>query len=426
VFQPTPVEGWSELLLALPEFILTHVRIDEHDELVAHVELPRAVQPCIRCGTIDRHPLHDWRSHTVRHLPVAGRATRVVWRKRLLACIEGCGTFVERTASIAPGAVWSRAAARAAVAMAEANVPIDTIRKSFGVGWNTVMRAVVAAADQLVAVRPTRVGIDETVMTTGRLTQRRRQFLTALVCLDTSLVVAVAQGRDRGSAARLLADHAPDARVVACDLFSGFKSAADTLEDAVVVADVFHLVRLGLQALDEVRRRRQQQIHGHRGHKSDPLFKLRRVLRVGQERLDENVVAKIFDRLRDADTDDEVAAAWVAVDLLRRMYQAPDRDTAHHRLVAFYEWAAEVEVHEVTRLARTIDTWQAEVLAFFDTRASNAPTESANVKIKSVRRAARGLRNCGNYRARILLHAGQPRRVPTTTRIRPYSFAATA
>jgi transposase len=87
--------------------------------------------------------------------------------------------------------------------------------------------------------------------------------------------------------------------------------------------------------------------------------------------------------------------------------------------VAFYEWAVTVDVAEVTRLARTIDTWQDEVLAFFDTRASNTPTESANVKIKSVRRVARGFLNTDNYRARILLHAGQPRKVPTTTRIRP-------
>jgi hypothetical protein len=66
------------------------------------------------------------------------------------------------------------------------------------------------------------------------------------------------------------------------------------------------------------------------------------------------------------------------------------------------------------------------VLAFFDTRASNAPTESANVKIKSIRRAARGFKNCGNYRARILLHAGQPRRVPATTRIRSYTLTTAA
>lgn len=40
------------------------------------------------------------------------------------------------------------------------------------------------------------------------------------------------------------------------------KSADDSLEDAAVFADVFHLVRLALQALDEIPRPRQQQIHG--------------------------------------------------------------------------------------------------------------------------------------------------------------------
>jgi hypothetical protein len=77
---------------------------------------------------------------------------------------------------------------------------IDTIRKEFGVGWKTVMRAVTAAAALVAPVRPSRVEIDETVMVTGRLTTRRRQFLTLLVCLDTTLVVAVAQERDQGSA----------------------------------------------------------------------------------------------------------------------------------------------------------------------------------------------------------------------------------
>ena len=413
-------------MLALPEFTLIDAVVTDHDELVATVELPRDDQACPRCGVVDTHPLHDYRTHTVRHLPVAGRATRLRWRKRLLDCLEDCGTFVERTASIAPGSVWSHAAARAAVAMSADNIPIEQIRKQFGVAWNTVMRAVLAAAEQVAVIRPRRVGIDETVMVTGRLTERRREFLTALVCLDTSLVVAVTQGRDRASAARLLADHAPEAEVVACDLFSGFKSAADTLEHAIVVADVFHLIRLALQALDEVRRRRQQQIHGHRGHKNDPLFRLRRVLRVAQERLDEDKLVRIFERLAAEDTEDEVAAAWVAVDLLRRVYQAPDCDSAHRRLVAFYEWAVAVEIEEITRLATTIDTWQDEVLAFFDTRASNGPTEGANVRIKSIRRAARGFKNTDNYRARILLHTGQPRRLPTTTRIRSYTLTAAA
>ncbi|MFN2326994.1 MAG: hypothetical protein ABR551_14100, partial [Gemmatimonadales bacterium] len=59
-------------------------------------------------------------------------------------------------------------------------------------------------------------------------------------------------------------------------------------------------------------------------------------------------------------------------------------------------------------------------------RSSHPLQITANVKIKSIRRAARGFRNCDNYAARIRLHAGQLRRLPTTTRIRPYSFAPAA
>ena len=81
---------------------------------------------------------------------------------------------------------------------------------------------------------------------------------------------------------------------------------------------------------------------------------------------------------------------------------------------------------ELTRLATTIDTWRDEVLAFFDTGAINAATESANVKIKDIRRAARGFRNPANYRARIMLHAGQPRSIPTTPRIRSYTLTTAA
>jgi transposase len=169
VSHPTPVQGWSELLLALPEFILTDAHVDDAGELIATVELPRAEQPCTRCGVLARHRVHDRRWHTVRHLPVAGRACRIWWRKRLLSCIEGCGTFTERTPSIAPGSVWSKAAIRAAVAMSRDNVAVDTIRRAFGVGWSTVMRAVRDAATRVAPCRPRRVGIDETVMTTGRL-----------------------------------------------------------------------------------------------------------------------------------------------------------------------------------------------------------------------------------------------------------------
>lgn len=58
------------------------------------------------------------------------------------------------------------------------------------------------------------------------------------------------------------------------DPLHGYKNAIDDqLEDAVAVLNAFHVVKLGTAAVDEVRRRVQQEIHGHRGRKTNPLYR---------------------------------------------------------------------------------------------------------------------------------------------------------
>nr|WP_308772850.1 transposase [Brachybacterium paraconglomeratum] len=46
----------------------------------------------------------------------------------------------------------------------------------------------------------------------------------------------------------------------------------DQLEDATCVLDAFHIVKLAGAAVDDVRRRIQQETLGHRGRKGDPLY----------------------------------------------------------------------------------------------------------------------------------------------------------
>lgn len=423
--EPTGCPVSSDVLLALPDFDLLSTTITADDcELVVTVELPRDVQPCPSCGSIERHVVHDRVTHRVRHLAVAGRGCTVVWSKRLLDCTGGCGTFTERATTIAPRAVWTNAARRAAVAAVAANEPIERVRLRFGVGWNTVMRACHDAARRVPLPDGVRVGIDETVMVAGRTRRRPRGFVTAVVDLDTCLVLDVAYGRDHAVASTLLAASAPNATVITCDLFTGFRTAA-AATGATVVADVFHVVRLAVAMLDQVRRRRQQDLHGHRGRKGDPLYDLRGLLRVATRRLDQATIDTIYDRLRTADPDDHVGCAWATVELVHDLYRASDRDDARARLDAIIDWAADVDVPEVTRLAGTLARWRGEVLAFFDTRATNGPTESANVKIKDIRRAARGFTSFDNYRTRIILHAGQRPNLPITSRLRgPYATAA--
>ena len=72
--------------------------------------------------------------------------------------------------------------------------------------------------------------------------------------------------------------------VAALDPFRGYATALrSSLPGAVRVLDAFHVTRLGFAAVDDVRRRVQQQTLGHRGHRDDPLYRIRRILRRGAE-----------------------------------------------------------------------------------------------------------------------------------------------
>jgi len=80
--------------------------------------------------------------------------------------------------------------------------------------------------------------------------------------------------------------------------------------------------------LDQVRRRVQNETLGHRGRKDDPLFRVRKLLVKGDERLDERGREKLLDALRVGDPDDEVLGAWLAKEAVRSVYLEPDPDAA--------------------------------------------------------------------------------------------------
>ena len=75
-------------------------------------------------------------------------------------------------------------------------------------------------------------------------------------------------------------------RIATLDPFQGYKNAIyDQLQDATSVLDAFHIAKLAGDALDEVRRRVQQDTLGHRGRTGDPLYQIRLLLRPSRRRL---------------------------------------------------------------------------------------------------------------------------------------------
>ncbi len=118
-------------------------------------------------------------------------------------------------------------------------------------------------------------------------------------------------------------------RLAALDPFRGYATALATqLPAATRVLDAFHVVRLGNQMLDEVRRRVQQQTLGHRGHKHDPLFEVRRLLRHGAEHLTDRQAAKLGAALAAGDPDGQVTLPGSSPRPCARATAAPTSPTA--------------------------------------------------------------------------------------------------
>jgi transposase len=113
-------------------------------------------------------------------------------------------------------------------------------------------------------------------------------------------------------------------KVATLDPFHGYKNAIDhRLEDATSVLDAFHVVKLGGQAVDEVRRRVQQAIHGHRGRKDDPLYGIRNLLRCAAERLTDRQQARLAKAIDADERHVEVFVAWQCAQQLRQVYHQP-------------------------------------------------------------------------------------------------------
>jgi transposase len=196
------------------------------------------------------------------------------------------------------------------------------------------------------------------------------------------------------------------------------KTFDDALPAAAQVADPFHVCKLANQKLDECRRRVQNETLGHRGHKSDPLYRARRLLTKAHERLDENGNAKLTGLLAAGDPHGDVRMTWHAKEATRTIYDLTDPALAEDYVC---ELAIDLQDNshpaEVRSLGRTITRWFEEITNWHKAFVSNGPTEAVNNLIKRIKRIGFGFRSFTSYRIRVLLYAGRPNwdLLPTVT-----------
>jgi transposase len=394
------------------------------------VQTTATVVGCGGCGM--RAEAHGRRMVRVRDLPIGGRPVVLAWRKRIWRCREpACGvrTWTERVAAIGPRAVLTeRARAEACRRVGKDAHAVAAVARDLGVGWATVMRSVYDYGTPLVddAARLEGVaalGVDETSFLKATRAAPTR-WITGLVDLERGRLLEVVADRTRAAVAGWLLARPrswlAQVAMVALDPWRGYASAlVAPLGHARVVVDHFHAIRLANTVVDQVRRRTQQATLGHRGRRYDPLYRIRKLLLTAAEQLTGRGRARLRVGLAAGDPGGEVAAAWQGKELLRAVYRAVGMPAARAALDRFYRWCDGVGVPELSRLARTVRAWEAEILAFHATGGcSNGPTEAVNLLVKKVKRVGHGFRNFANYRLRLLLHCGVRWQSHRTARLR--------
>jgi transposase len=192
------------------------------------------------------------------------------------------------------------------------------------------------------------------------------------------------------------------------------------LGHATVAVDHFHAIRLANAAVDQGRRRMQQATLGI-GARAGPLYRIRKLLLwpqssspakdergcgLGLPSVTRPARWRPPGRARSCCPPSTPRSPW------RRPRAALER---------FYRWAHGIGMAELTRLARIVRAWEAEILAWHATGGcSNGPTEAMNLLIKKVKCVGHGFCNFANYRLR-LLHCGVEWQTHRTARLRSRS-----
>ena len=249
--------------------------------------------------------------------------------------------------------------------------PVAQLADELGVCWHTVMTAVREHGQPLVD-DPDRVGVVPKlgVAETSFLKATRDHstlYATGLVDLDERIVIDVVRGntsRDLG----LWLDAQPDewlakVRVVATDLAGSYRSGlVGRLDHAIRVADPFYVVRVANRCLDKVRCRVQNQTLGHRGRKKDPLYRIRKLMLTGAERLDGTGVDRMLLELRAGDPGEDVLGAWLAKESVRDVYLTNNPADAELLLDKAIEGCRTDWVQEIRSLGGTLTRWRTEIL----------------------------------------------------------------
>ena len=258
------------------------------------------------------------------------------------------------------------------------------------------------ARDDMSSVRL--IGIDETSVKKGH------EYITVVHDLEAKRLLFACAGRGHETVKTFVQDlqahgGAPEKVAHVCmDMSAAYtKGVGESLPQAQISFDRFHVVALANEAMDEVRREEMRaEPAAVRKALGSTNKKLLKSLLWGMRKNPKDWSPKQLDSMHWLQHSNlKSARAWRLKQALREVYaqavQSNCAQTAETALRAWLSWAKRSRLASFKRLAKTLsDRFDGVVRGMLDGR-SNAYVEAMNGLLQQTKTAARGFRTVGNF-----------------------------
>jgi transposase len=388
-----------DALLGLPEFHVINQVIGPK-RLELHLQRRETSIVCPRCQTCCSR-VNDSRPRCIRDLPILERPVLLWLHMRRFQCPDCQHRPWERSATFGARVKWTERLYQQVRAEFLGGCPSRELARRYGLSERTVFRW---TFERSRGGRPRllgrAIGIDDYARRKGHHDN------TSIIDLDKGRPIATFKGR-RADAVLAWFKSRPQSElnrveVVVLEMSKTYASAVKELfGESVQVIDRFHVVQRAVDALDEVLRSVQKQLHAE---EAKALKKLRRrwLKSANQLHVDELIARsewrRRFPQLREMIDWVQDLRLW-----FERKYEKPAREA----LSKLIERASHSTQEPLKRMAGTLTRWFEPIVHYIRNRYSNGITEGFNNKIKLIQRMAYGLRNEHNRRKRIMAYCGK-------------------
>lgn len=380
--------------LLLPELKPLAFKRDKVASSVIQAQKVSPFEVCPKCAT-PSSVVYDHRVVKLRDAPVRGHGVRLSIKKRRFFCKTCRKPFTEPVQGVMKGRRTTERYRRGVVWACGTFTDLKEVQKAYrcssGFIYKTLYERIeTKLGEKLNYPWPSTIGIDEHFFTRRR---GRAEFATVFTDYVNKRVRELAFGKTKGELIAQLQGIAGRENVknVVLDMSDTYRSfVREYFPNARMIADKFHVLRLVTPALNKYR------IAVTGDQRTLPI---RRLLMRSRHKLlyyERDALDRWLNQHKDLNE------IYQAKEALASFYRIKGSNRAKRVLTKLTDTLAHTKLKELKRLRRTLMAWRREILAYFETRLTNARTEGFNNVAKLVQKRAYGYRSFANYRLRLL------------------------